>query len=225
MSLSLQKTLPLLALALFSMPARADVQVHTVSTNAAEAPFVQELELPRFDASLGELLSVQIRLSTVYEVDVSAENLARVPQIVTVDAAAFSALLDSRNQVLHSDAPFATDVLVLQAFDGTLDGAGPSGVRDQLFSAVSSTVIDVPSENFAPFVGTGAALHFQAEDFSSIGSEVGNVVSDIDVNVAVRIQLIYRYSPAAPAAPTSVQTAQADALRAMREPDAAPLLA
>ena len=222
--MSLLKSLPLLALALCPTPALADVLVHSVSTNALEAPFSQPLELPRFDPTLGDLISVQIRFSMVHEVNLSAENLAPVPQILTVDAAVFSGLMDSEGRLLHTEAPFATDVIVLQAFDGMLDGAGPSGVRDQLFRYTASDVIDVPSSDHGAFLGTGSALTFLAEDYSSVSSDVGNVVSDLEVNVGLRVQIIYRYSQPASPGPVSLQSAHDGPLGTLREPDA-PLLA
>ena len=218
--MSLLKTLPLLAFTLCARPALADVVTYNISTDGLETPFADALKLPRFDDGLGDLMSVQIRISTQFDVNVSAENLAPVPQILTVDAAVFGALLDSKGQTLHTEAPYATDILLLDAYDGALDAAGPSGFRDQLFSYSASAVIDIPASDFDTFTGTGPALQYQAEDDSSIASDVGNVISDLDIEVGLRVQLIYRYSPPAPSGLPALQTAQADPVGAFREPDA-----
>ena len=166
-----------------------------------------DLALPRFDPSLGTLLTVSVPTQTVHlDTDAKFQNTAQSSVVFSEDMH-YSFTLASPGGL--ASPPALTGMIqripatTLAPFSGTLDYTGPSVVvepstsRDAAASPVSSSDAGV----LAAFTGPGTVpFHVQSTISEVFNGGGGNVQAVIDTFVAATVQVCYTYAAAQVAA-------------------------
>jgi hypothetical protein len=109
--------------------AQADTVTYSASVPMTKTDWTSVVNLPKFDGSLGTLLSVQFSLSGTNQTVTRVENRDAIRWRVTTGS---DVTLGAQSPTLNlvSVAPSIRFDNNLQAFDGTIDYAGTSGVTN-----------------------------------------------------------------------------------------------
>jgi hypothetical protein len=174
-----------------------------------------DVALPRFDPSLGTLLSVSVPSQTIHlDTDARFQNTAQSSVVFSEDMH-YTFTLTSPGG-LASPSPLVGMIprippTTLAPFSGTLDYQGPSAVtepptsRDAAAAPVSSSDPGV----LATFTGPGTlGFHVQSAIAEVFNGGGGNVSAEINTFVAASVQVCYTYGvPEVSAAPPTVTPA------------------
>ena len=188
---------------------------HTGSLARQRTEVNTEVALPRFDPSLGTLLSVSVPTQAIHlDTDARFQNTAQSSVVFSEDMH-YTFTLTSPGG-LASPAPLVGMIerippTTLAPFSGTLDFQGPSSVtepstsRDAAAAAVSSSDPGV----LAAFSGAGAVgFHVQSAIAEVFNGGGGNVAFQINTFVAATVEVCYTYGvPEVSAAPPTVTAA------------------
>lgn len=143
------------------LPLQAAVFVHNVSVGPQAAGFTNNVNLPQFDPSLGQLISVQIRIEGSFDGEVGVENIEdKFNTIYGTLAGAFQVLDDDDDLILNLNLSQTGD-LVVDPFDGNLDYGGTSGYTFTGLnpSGASSLLYYIHNDDLSPFIGLGNLLY------------------------------------------------------------------
>ena len=214
-----------LLVAVTSGPAGADQTTCQTGTLARQRTEVDaDLDVARFDPSLGTLVSVSVPTQTVHlDTDGKFQNTAQSSVVFSEDMQ-YQFTLTSPGG-LASPAPLTgmiqrVPTTTLAPFSGTLDYTGPSSVvepstsRDAAAAAVTSTDPAV----LAAFSGAGSVpFHVQSMISEVFNGGGGNISFVVDTFVAATVQVCYTYAVTQVSAAPPVTAPSAPA------PSAAPL--
>lgn len=190
---------------------------HTVVLDQRGAGWVDEVRVPRFDPTLGELRRVGVRVEVAATTDLAVENLAPTP--VALSAVAGGAVgFDPTDALAAFGLPAeltATEprALALDAFDGALDHDGASGTDLRALGTVAvyeGATTDATA--FAPFTGDGElSLGVTSRSATAVsGADTGTFDVAGGSTVGVRVVLDYEYlEPKISIAKTPVRPAAA----------------
>jgi len=199
-------------------PAGADQTTCQTGTLARQRTEVDaDIDVARFDPSLGTLVSVSVPTQTVHlDTDGKFQNTAPSSVVFSEDMQ-YQFTLTSPGG-LASPAPLTGTIqrvptTTLAPFSGTLDYTGPSSVvepstsRDAAAAAVTSTDPAV----LAAFSGAGTVpFHVQSMISEVFHGGGGNISFVVDTFVAATVQVCYTYAvtpvSAAPLAPAPLFT-------------------
>jgi len=185
---------------------------HSASLPRQRTEVNTDIGLPRFDPSLGTLLSVSVPSQTIHlDTDARFQNTAQSSVVFSEDMH-YTFTLTSPGG-LASPAPLVGMIprippTTLAPFSGTLDYQGPSSVtepstsRDAAAAPVSSSDPGV----LATFTGAGTlGFHLQSAIAEVFNGGGGNVQAEINTFVAATVQVCYTYATVqASAAPPTV---------------------
>lgn len=159
--------------------------------------FDTDFFLPKFDPSLGTLLSVNVMLTGTVEGSVRAESLDAAPSTVTLNLSAGLTLTETTTgQELAFVQPLAEAVEDFTAFDGTIDFGGTSGVTyDNLNADEMDSQTYIDAATLALFTGPGdVELNLDAMGMSS-GSGAGNLITQFSTLAGASAKVTYEYEP------------------------------
>ena len=186
----------------------------TVTTTLLDTPYSQDLFIPLFNPTLGQLTSVRLTVTSQFAGGWEYENTSP-----TKSSAAFTASfgmaqsLDVTNVTFGSqDYSFATTAatnnITIPAkpkFDGTLDGAGTSGgTISGINTSQTQVIVFNTAPTLAPFIGLGQA------DFQVVSDETDSVSAHGKPSTVwlgtysqagATIDVQYTYTPAVAAVP------------------------
>jgi len=191
-----------LVVAAASGPAGADQTTCETGTLARQRTEVDaDITVPRFDPSLGTLVSVSVPTQTVHlDTDGKFQNTAPSSVVFSEDMQ-YQFTLTSPGG-LASPAPLLgmiqrVPTTTLAPFSGTLDYTGPSSVvepstsRDAAATALTSTDPAV----LAAFSGAGSVpFHVQSMISEVFNGGGGNISFVVDTFVAATVQVCYTYA-------------------------------
>lgn len=153
--------------------------------------------LPKFDPTLGQLLSVTLTLNGRIEGQAAVESSDSSAITITTQFKADITLARPDNSVLAIVIPQVNNTANLQPFDGTLDFNGPSGqTYPNLMQSAQQTVTSPPPpSDLVLFTGAGnIVLPVLARGTSqAIGS--GNVTTSFATKAAAVVTVVYLYNP------------------------------
>lgn len=192
---------PVLLLLCVAAPlAGAATQTHVASVAMTTTDWSVTLQIPRFDANLGDLQSVSFTLGDSLNAMFRVENLASSANTVR----------DSSKATITLSRPDATGLVqaiaayeytnTFPAFDGTIDFGGASGITapDRLAFASASATTTAPAD-LALFTGTGTiGLPCQAVGRSYTSDTAGNVIHGVSTKAAAQVTVVYTYETVVP---------------------------
>lgn len=188
---------------------------HTASLARQRTEVNTDVALPRFDPSLGTLLSVSVPTQTIHlDTDARFQNTAQSSVVFSEDMHYTFTLTSPAG--LASPPPLVGMIqrippTTLAPFSGTLNFQGPSAVtepstaRDAAAAPVSSSDPGV----LATFTGPGTlGFHVQSAIAEVFHGGGGNVAFQINTFVAAAVEVCYTYGvPQVSAAPPTVTPA------------------
>lgn len=157
------------------------------------------ITIPKFDATLGTLTSIQFSLAGHVEGSAKFESLDAAPATVTMDLSAMLKLQRPDLSTLVVTIPVVSTLDNVTAFDGVIDFGGTSGrtypdlSADKTESAASSAPGDLVLFT-ATFLGENITLPVVATGASS-GSGAGNLVLQFGTFASADASVTYFYDP------------------------------
>jgi hypothetical protein len=176
-----------------------------------------DLAVPRFDPSLGTLLSVSVPTQTVHlDTNARFQNTAQSSVVFSEDM--HYSFTFASPAGLASPGPLTGTIAripptTLAPFSGTLDYQGPSAVTEPPTARDAAAPPESSSDPavLAAFTGAGSLpFHLQSAIAEVFHGGGGNVVAEINTFVAATVQVCYTYGvaeasvappPVAPAPP------------------------
>jgi PEP-CTERM motif len=180
----------------------APASTSTLTTGLKTTNFTSALAVPRFNANLGTLTSVDIEFAGTVNSTIRFESLDAGPSTVTGTAAATVALTRPDNSQLAVVLPTNTRSATQTAYDGITDFAGTSG---DTFSNVNGTITAplvtlTSAADLALFSSSGASniLLPVIGTGSSSASGAGNLVVQINTQASGSAFVTYTYNAPTP---------------------------
>lgn len=193
------KQFVMLAIALASASAQADIMTVTDSFGLQTTNWSHLVGASKFDASLGTLNSATFSFDYDIQQSFRAENTGAEADTLTPLAQATFAFrklgVAVNSKTINGSAPsfFAT------AYDGTRDYAGTSGYNFGQVAANGSTSFTLTGAALADLIGVGtigaAGYDVRAVGQGSIATNNGNLVQSITTAARYNLRVVYDYSP------------------------------
>lgn len=157
--------------------------------------WVDSVALPRFDGSLGELRSVELRVEAHLEGTAELENLTGSPASLSTMLAALVTLARPApgGTVITTAQPSQPRTDNLGAFDGIVDHAGASGSETTLTDDHTSTISLVSPADLTLFTGTGSITLPAAGTDTSTGPTGPDAAVDLSTRVGATVTVTYTY--------------------------------
>lgn len=173
------------ALCALPMLVGAAASATSVSFNASVSPqstnWTESLVFPKFDPSLGTLLSIDFMITGTVSGVAQFENLDAAPATITVNLAAQIKLQRPDLSNLVVVLPIASNTESVSAFDGIADYGGTSGrTYSTLNASVSDSATSSSPADIALFTATflGETISLQA---SALGLSSGNGAGNLQL--------------------------------------------
>jgi hypothetical protein len=168
-----------------------DAQVADTRTD-----YTKDVSVSQFDPSLGTLTGVEIINDATFTSAIKIESLDNAPSEVTATVSGTLALQGPGVNSLVT-SPENSEKVNVDAFDGTMDFAGPSGHDFGTKRATGSQAVTLSAANqdLSAFVGTGAVNFTETAHATSSASGPGNLLSMINSTASGNLRVIYHYTP------------------------------
>ena len=175
--------------------AQASTLTYESSVDLEKTTFKKQLTLPKFDSSLGNLESILFELSGDVEGSVSLENEDAQAAVVTGNLAAEIRLKKPDDSLLLVALPTASVEEKLEAYDGTFDFDGTSGVK---LTGISNTKKEsklfTTTDDFTPFIGDGSFNLFLEAIGNSTATGAGNLSARFETFAGATVMVSYTYA-------------------------------
>jgi hypothetical protein len=168
---------------------------HTDAIPLATTNWTDSVSVPKFDGSLGVLLSVDFELTGHIAGSAAIESLDAQPSTVTTTYQAAITLTRPDTSVLVVAIPNQMFIDNLSAFDGTFDFGGTSGITHAGLSIqdVQSSNSTAPAD-LALFTGPGSIVLPVKADGTSTASGSGNLVTQFLTSAEAGVRVCYNYA-------------------------------
>ncbi len=195
----MKKTSIAIAATMFCVGVQASTITQTDSFGLATTNWTHQINVLQFDPALGSLNSVSFILNGDIVQNFKAENTGAGPDVLTPVAGA-NFLFRTATTTLQTLAISQVGTsFSAAAFDGTVDYAGTSGIIFAPLTAASSiSFAGLPLSNF---IGTGNLGDLAGQNYNvrsigngSIGSDNGNMASEIATQARYNLTVVYDYT-------------------------------
>lgn len=186
-----------LVLSLCACCANAATVSYSDSAPVGYTYWSQALSFPKFDSSLGTLLSVTFRLTGRVDGSVGFESKDAQPAVVETCLSAVIALLSPESSLIVSATPAITFVDSVTAYDGIPDLGGTSGKSRSDLSATKSESAGfaVPADDLSGYIGPGTLDLTATATGCSKGSGAGNLMLFFTTGASAVAEVVYEYTP------------------------------
>jgi hypothetical protein len=199
---TIRSTLAALALAGTALAGTPQTQqvCYSDSTPFTFTNWTGSVTVPKFNPSLGDLVSIQFTLQGDVRGSARAESLDNSATVVTTQFSATISLTRPDNSVIVVSVPLANFVDSFTAFDGTIDFAGTSGVTHSGINAsdIQSATSPPPLSDLALFTGAGNITLPVAAQGSSVANGSGNLITQFTTEASASVRVCYTYLPNTP---------------------------
>jgi hypothetical protein len=152
--------------------------------------------IPKFDASMGALQSIDFELTGGIVGSASIESLDAAPSTVTTSYQAEITLTRPDMTTLVVSIPAQQFVDNLTAHDGTIDFGGTSGIAHTNISAQDIQMINVTAPaDLALFSGAGNIVLPVDAMGTSVASGSGNLITQFLTDAEASVSVCYNYAP------------------------------
>lgn len=195
----------LLLLCLCAPLAGAATVTHVASAPMATTDWTVTLQIPRFDAGLGTLLSVSFELGDSLKATFQVENLASSANTVRDSSKATITLSRPDNTGLVQAFSAFEYTNTFPAFDGVMDFGGTSGIiAPNLIAYTTASATSTAPADLALFTGTGTiGLPCKVVGRSYTSDTAGNVIHGVFTKAAANVAVTYTYEVVVPSATTT----------------------
>ncbi len=157
--------------------------------------FTRITSLPRFDPTLGELISIELQVSASVRGSARIESLDAAASLVATQFAVDMEITQSDMPLALFMIPVANFLDSFAAYDGTIDFGGTSGLTHDGIEAHDqmSYVLPMTPENRAIFSGTGMIDFVADAQANSSAAGGGNLIAQFDTMAGVDVQVCYAF--------------------------------
>jgi len=178
--------------------------VHVVDVQRTPGDWSRTVDVPRFDGSLGTLQSVQFDFTASARASIGEENVDAVPAQANVNVTSAIGLTLPNGSGYSFTVPMAAFSDSLDAFDGTFDYGGTSGMMRVGIEANSSTSVNLASDtdDLSAYVDATGGGFVTASITSSTVSNItasAKVMTRVQQTSGARLVVTYTYAVAATA--------------------------
>jgi len=174
---------------------RAETVSYTDTIPLQTTNWSQQLQLPRFDPTLGILTEIDFALQGKVRGLARIENLDAAAATVIAESFATVRLQRPNGSFLSQVTPVASRSAALAAFDGEIDFQGASGTAiDQIdgLDISEQTILTTPTE-LAAYTGSGFMLLQVDTTGSSKASGAGNLALSFSTLASAAITITYHF--------------------------------
>lgn len=197
----MRSTLALAALLVLAGPSAAlatpQLQVcHDDTIPLATTNWSSAVSVPKFDAGLGLLTSVEFELTGGIFGSAAIESFDASATTVTTSFQATMTLTRPDQSVLVVAVPMQQFVDDLSSYDGTFDFGGASGItHGDISSQDVRSLISTSPADLALFTGTGDIVLPVDAAGSSTASGSGNLITQFLTDARAGLRVCYNYAP------------------------------
>jgi len=195
--------LALLALCLLVPAAGAVTASYPASVPVAATGWTTTLVFPKFDPTLGVLLSVSFEVRTDLLSTFRFENTSTSSSCTSRDSSKATVELQRPDATVITSTIAAREYgQTMPVFDGVVDFGGTSGytAADLALSQTATRVVTAPAD-LALFSGTGTiGLPCRAVGRSFVSDDCGNAAHGVATKAGAYVVVTYTYDNATPAA-------------------------
>ncbi len=174
------------------------VETRTITVPLTPTNFTQDLSLPQFDPSLGNLFQVDLTVNGSLTSDLKAENTSVVsPATITSTIAGQLSLTGPAGINLSAPLSSQGTSFDASAYDGNTDYAGTSGTDFGSQSASVSKTLSLSTAqgvDLSAYLGTGTLPASFAAQADSTASGGGNLMVETQSNATATITVTYHYT-------------------------------
>ena len=157
--------------------------------------FEKQINLPKFDSSLGDLESVLLELRGDVQGSVDLENRDAQAALVTGNLEAKISLKKPDNSLLLVTLPTASVEQNLNPYDGVLDFDGTSGVRlTEISNTQTESLSFTTEDDLTPFIGDGDFNLFLEAIGNSKATGAGNLLAGFETFAGATVSVAYTYA-------------------------------
>ncbi|MEA5598473.1 choice-of-anchor E domain-containing protein [Rivularia sp. UHCC 0363] len=156
--------------------------------------FKKQITLPKFNSNLGDLESVLFELSGEVQGSIELENRDAQAAVITGNLAAEISLKKPDNSLLLVSLPTASVTQKLDAYDGSLDFGGTSGVTlTKISNTKKESAFFTVKDDFTPFIGDGSFKLFVEAIGNSKATGAGNLLAGFETYAGATVAVSYTY--------------------------------
>jgi len=181
-------------MAAFVSVSSADQVSYTDNINLQTTNWDNNVEIPKFDSSLGTLNWIEFTLKGHVEGTAKFENEDAQPATVVMSLQAIMKLNRPDNTLLVTTIPLAPTSDSVTAYDGVTDYAGTSGkTYDNLTGDKTESFTSFNPSDFALFTGTDNIILPVFASGASTGSGAGNLALKFTTSGSAGVEVTYDY--------------------------------
>jgi len=174
--------------------ARADSIVFTDTVPFTRTDWVQTMEVPQFNPTLGILTSVEMTLTGQVSGTVGVENRQGNAVLVLVQEQATQEITLPDSTTLSAGGIVISQSVALATSDGTIDFSGPSGVTLAVNAGIANSNSWSTPATLAPFVGFGNVALPVDTRVAWTGGGAGNMILELNHFADANVQVRYVYA-------------------------------
>jgi hypothetical protein len=168
---------------------------HTVNFGGGATGWTQTQSLQQFDPSLGTLTSIDLVNAGTITSDIRVENLEATAMTV-VGTVGGSVTLSGPGIMALTAQGSDNESFNAQAFDGSIDFAGPSGHDFGSKTATGQNTLTLSDPaSLASFTGTGSVTLSEQGGATSQATGGGNLMAWITSTSSAQVTVVYHYTP------------------------------
>jgi hypothetical protein len=158
------------------------------------------VSIPKFDPTLGDLVSIEFQLQAQVRGSARAESLDNSPTTVNTQFAATITLTRPDLSLLVVSVPVANFTDNFTAFDGVIDFGGTSGVTHAniLANDMQSVMSPPPASDLVLFTGAGNIVLPVTAAGNSMATGSGNLITQFSTEAEALVRVCYNYLPNTP---------------------------
>lgn len=185
-----------------SAPAQATVVTYTdtiAQTATNWGPLLASL--PKFDTSLGPLISITASITGAILGNIRLESLDNAPATLVGTLSATQTLNKPGGGFLTNVLPSFTTTFAATAFDGTIDFGGTSGITHIGVTANATSTVGIALVDFGLFSCAGPCANLTmavGAVGTSTGSGAGNLISQFNTSAGAQVSVTYNYGVSTP---------------------------
>jgi len=184
-----------LLLLVFAANAYAGSVIYTRTINMSTTNWTQNLTIPKFDTTLGTLVSVSFDLKGDVQGTAKFESLDASPTTVEMDLQAMLKLQRPDHTTLVVTLPIVSTIDDVTTFDGYQDYGGTSGrTHTNLSGTKTESATTSLAGDLVLFSGTGDIVLPVVTTGISSGSGAGNLVQQFNTSAGAEATVTYNFT-------------------------------
>lgn len=185
-----------LSAGLLALSAEAATVSYSASKPVDFTNWSETLEVLKFDPLLGNLTSVEVRVTGTNSTQSFVESLSNLPRVVRTGSDV-TLTVDGPLGLAFSVIPEVRFTNNLSGFDGVSDFGGTSGVTNPFLDGVlaESVTLVAGTDDLSPYIGSGSLVFDAAAVATGFYAGPADYAFEVITKAGAEVTVIYTYTP------------------------------